>query len=394
MKRVYDVAIIGGGITGLSSAYYLLSSGKKVILIEKNHIGSGASTSCDDMILLQSKKPGIVLEMAMESLEMYRGLSKDLNRDIEFESRGGMVLIENEEQLNVMEDFVGEQRKHGLGVEILGRKELFKKQPFVKKSILASTYSNRDSQVNALKVLQAFLNKSVDMGLDIMKNTNITSIDQRKDYWKISFDDKESIEAENVVSATGAWSSDIGKMIDIDIPIYPKKGQVIVTEQIPKLGKENIWSAGYIVSKLKPELRKNKNDLHSRLGIGFSLSQCKEGNYFIGSTRENMTYDKNNTFEALDILVKQTIDFFPILKDVNIIRSFAGIRPASEDGKPIISKVKNREGFFIAGGHGGDGIALAPITGKLVSKLVNSEYIKYNMEDLSIERFKQEEGRE
>jgi sarcosine oxidase subunit beta len=176
-------------------------------------------------------------------------------------------------------------------------------------------------------------------------------------------------------------------MIDIDIPITPKKGQILVTEQIPPIGETNVWSAEYIVSKLKPEMNKKKNDIFSKLGIGFSFTQTSDGNYLIGSTRENVGYNKETNLVALNILVNQAVDFFPIMKNVNIIRTFAGLRPASDDGKPIIGEVESRKGFYIASGHEGDGIALAPITGKLISDMINGTKITYNMDELSIKRF-------
>ena len=77
------------------------------------------------------------------------------------------------------------------------------------------------------------------------------------------------------------------------------------------------------------------------------------------------------------------------MKNVNIIRSFAGLRPASADGKPIIGEVESRKGFYIASGHEGDGIALAPITGKLVCDMIRGIHVPYNMEELNIKRFEQ-----
>ena len=74
MNLKKDVCIIGGGVIGLATAYYLLRAGKTVAILERAEMGSGASSSCDDMILLQSKKPGIALTLAMESLEIFRGL--------------------------------------------------------------------------------------------------------------------------------------------------------------------------------------------------------------------------------------------------------------------------------------------------------------------------------
>jgi sarcosine oxidase subunit beta len=387
MRKVFDVTVIGGGVIGLSTAYYLLKSGKKVLLIEKEQFGAGASGACDDMILLQSKKPGISLQLALESREMYKTLSDELGMNVEFESRGGMILIEDDQHLKVMEEFVEQQRKYGLDVTIVDKKEVRKRQPHARDSIVASTYSETDSQVNPLKLMRAFVRKNDRLGLMFVKGVIIKEINQFKDYWKISFENGETVETQYVVNAAGAWSPQIGKMIDIDIPITPKKGQILVTEQIPPIGETNVWSAEYIVSKLKPEMNKKKNDIFSKLGIGFSFTQTSDGNYLIGSTRENVGYNKETNLVALNILVNQAVDFFPIMKNVNIIRTFAGLRPASDDGKPIIGEVESRKGFYIASGHEGDGIALAPITGKLISDMINGTKITYNMDELSIKRF-------
>ncbi|HYE82895.1 MAG TPA: FAD-dependent oxidoreductase [Clostridia bacterium] len=389
MHRVFDAVVIGGGIIGLSSAYYLLKSGKRVLLIEKEQFGAGASGACDDMILLQSKKPGISLELALESIEMYRTLSEELETDVEFESRGGMILIENAEQLAVMEEFAEQQRKYGLDVGIIDKDEVMKRQPHVRKGIIASTYSNKDSQVNPLKVMRGYLRKSSGMGLVSIKGVALKEISPHRDFWRIDFENGETVETERIVNAAGAWAPQIGKMVGVDIPIIPKKGQIAVTEQIPPIGETNVWSAEYIVSKLKPEMNMKKNDIYSRLGVGFAFSQTTDGNYLIGSTRENAGFDRETNLTALNILVKQAVVFFPVMKNVNIIRSFAGLRPASEDGKPIIGEVENRKGFYIASGHEGDGIALAPITGKLISDMIGGTHIPYNMEELNIRRFGQ-----
>jgi len=341
------------------------------------------------MILLQSKKPGISLQLAFESMEMYRALSSELEIDVEFESKGGMILIENAQQLAIMEDFVEQQKKYGLDVSIIDKNEVMKRQPHVRKGIIASTYSNKDSQVNPLKVMRGYLRKSNKMGLVSVKGAAIKEISPLKDYWRIAFGNGEVVETQQIVNAAGAWAPQIGKMAGIDIPIIPKKGQIVVTEQIPPIGETNVWSAEYIVSKLEPELNKKKDDIHSRLGIGFAFSQTTDGNYLIGSTRENAGFDTETNLTALNILVKQAVSFFPIMKNVNMIRSFAGLRPASVDGKPIIGEVENSRGFYIAAGHEGDGIALAPITGKLISDMISGIHVPYNMEELNIRRFEQ-----
>ncbi|MBB6217064.1 sarcosine oxidase subunit beta [Anaerosolibacter carboniphilus] len=391
MRKNYDVVVVGGGIVGLSIAYQLLKRRKKVMIIEKNEIGSGASGACDDMILLQSKKLGISLEMAIESLNMYKIMSKELRIDIEYESRGGMILIENQRHLSVMEEYVEKQKCYGLDVEIIDQSDVYRKQPHVRQGILASTYSATDAQVNPLRVMRGFLARGSAMGLELRKHVNISEIKQKSSGWKLVLEDGTYVETEYIVNAAGAWAPEIGRLVDIHIPIRPKKGQVVITEQIPRLGDTNVWSAEYIVAKLKPELADEKKEEFKRLGIGFALSQASCGNYLIGSTREEAGFDKGTNPKAIQLIVNQAIQFFPILSKVHLIRTFAGFRPATEDGKAILGKVENRSGFCIAAGHEGDGIALAPVTGKLIADLIDDKSIHYNMEELKLERFRQEE---
>lgn len=385
MKK-YDVVILGGGIIGLSCAYYLTLKNKKIALVEKNQIGSGASGSCDDMILLQSKKPGKNLELAIESLNLYKGLSKELNYNIGFHNRGGMILIDKKEHLAFMENYVIQQKKYGLDIELIEKKDIKRYHPYVKDSIVASTHGTADSQVNPLFAMRAFSGTAVNAGMDMYKETEVIEMNKKSNYWHLKLKNGVEIETENVVNATGAWAAEVGKLIDIDIPITSKKGQIIVTENIPQLGKENIWSADYIISKLNPELV-SYSERFKELGIGLSLTQTCDGNYLIGSTREKGNFNKNVDNEVIDILVNQAIDFFPILKNIHIIRTFAGFRPACDDGKPIISEVKGKEGFYIAAGHEGDGIAMAPITGKLISQMICGEKTSLDVSDLSFERF-------
>jgi sarcosine oxidase subunit beta len=215
----------------------------------------------------------------------------------------------------------------------------------------------------------------------------VTALKKKNGYWRIECDHGTPIETQYIVNAAGAWAADIGKLIDLDIPIIPQKGQIVVTEKVPRLGRENIWSAEYIVSKLHPELMNSRDELMSKLGVGFAFTQSQEGNYLIGSTREQGAFDKQTDFVALSVLIKQAVKFFPVLKNIHVIRCFAGFRPATPDGKAIIGEVEERPGFYMAAGHGGDGIALAPITGKLIATLINGEDAGFDLRELSFQRF-------
>lgn len=387
MKKKYDVIIIGAGIIGLASAYYLATRKKSILLLEKKAIGSGASSACDDMILLQSKKPGLLLKMALESLEMYKHLSRELNIDLEFETRGGMILIETQEQLRIMEEFVKQQKSYGLNVDLIDKSDVRKRQPFIDERVIASTYSPDDSQVNPLKVMQGFYLKGLELGMEVKKGQPVIALNKLTDgSWEVVTADKECHTGQMVLNTAGAWSPEICRLLGLELPIKPKKGQIAVTEQIPALGKTNLWDAEYIVTKLNPELAAKRNKILSELGIGLSLSRTKEGNYFIGGTREFTGYDHQTTYQGINAVIAQVLKYLPVLKNVHIIRTFAGLRPASLDGKPFIGEVSEHKGFFIAAGHEGDGIALAPLTGKIISQLICGETPSLPIGELSPDR--------
>ena len=385
LKR--DVCVIGAGLMGLATAYYLLKYGKTVSILEKGEIGGGASGSCDDMILMQSKKPGIALTLAMESLEMYKELPLELGADIGFLTLGGMVLIEDEKQLKIMEGFVKQQVSYGLDVEIVGRDILFKKQPHLARYMIASTYSATDSQVNPLLFMRALLHKGLNMGMDVFRNTPVQEINQTGDHWKVRGKNGVSVECDSVVIAAGAWSGQIGRLLGIDIPIRPVKGQIAITEQIAPIGETNCWTAAYIATKHDPSIMPDRSDYDKEIGLGFAFSRTGEGNYLIGSTREDAGFDKTTNFKAVSRILEQTRHYFPIMNKVNIIRTIAGFRPGTRDGSPIIGSIDGFPGLFIAAGHEGDGIALSPITGKLTAEIVCGIEHK-RLEELNLRRFK------
>jgi len=390
MTSKSDVVVLGAGVNGMSIAYELCKRGKSVTLADKSVMGAGASGSCDDQILLQSKKPGILLEMAFRSLELFRDLGTELPCDIEFETRGGTILIENQDELSAMEEFAANQNKYGLEVEIIDAKRLRTYQPLVSKGVIASTYSSRDSQVNPMLLMKGFFLGATARGLRFLRNAQPLAIEQRAGRWEIKLSTGETLETGSIVNATGAWANEVCRLLGFELPITPRKGQVLVTEQVPPVGKTNIWSAQYIVSKLRPQAKPAEGTSLSpaaRFGLGFAFTGTHSGNYLIGSTRENALFDRNTNPEALGLLARQVIHYFPVMKDVHFIRTFAGLRPSTADGMPVIGEVPGFPGFIMAAGHEGDGIALSPITGKVVADIVERKAPEFSLESFRPERF-------
>lgn len=387
MKKNAEIIVIGGGVIGTSIAYHLAKRGRRVTLLEKDDLASGSSGACDIDIILQSKNPGIHLQLAMKSAELYKKLVRELECDIEYENTGGMILIEDEKQMGAMREFVRRQKATGLEVELLDFKEASKLQRGLSPHLLGATYSPWDAHVNPMKLCFAFARAARQMGAEILTGTPAVDIRVKGGRVKSVLAGSEEIETDTVINAAGVYAPAICKMVGLSAPIKPRRGQIIVTEPVPRFVMGDVLSARYIAAKYNPRLLEGSDDLETRLGVGLSLSQTRNGNLLIGGCREFAGYDKKTTYEALKAILTHATRHVPLLRGIHVIRSFAGLRPYTPDGLPILGPVREVEGFIMAAGHEGDGIALSPITGKIISDLVVDGKSDIDVKPLSLDRF-------
>lgn len=374
------VIVVGGGIIGTSVAYYLTKKDIEVILFESKDIAAGSSGSCDRAIMLQSKKPGPNLDLALKSAEMYKSLESELEEDLEYHKGGGMILIENEFEFDVIKDMVDRQNNSGLNVSIISGDDARKKIPALSKNIIAATWWDEDAEVSPMGTAFAFAKAAQKKNATIKLNCEVESILIKNGRIVGVKAAGENFYADSVVVCTGVWTKKILETINLDVPIIPRKGQILVTERLPKIIDCNILSGAYIASKLQ----KNNDDPY---GIGLAIGQTKSGTLLIGGSREFAGFDSSTNSEVIREIAKRAVDTFPFLKNVNLIRTFSGFRPFTPDNLPILSEVPSVEGLFIAAGHEGDGIALAPITGKIMSEIVSGQGTETDLEAFRIDRF-------
>ena len=172
--------IIGGGVIGTSIFYHLAKNKVDVILLERNSIASGTSGACEGIIFLQTKKPGIHLEMAIKSAEIFTSLEEELNYKIEYISNGAMVIIPDKIQYNAMAKFVQEQNKTGLEVKLLNVQEAWNREPALSERIAGSTYCSYDAQVNPILLAHGFVEAAIRYrNARFFTHTNVIGITKR-----------------------------------------------------------------------------------------------------------------------------------------------------------------------------------------------------------------------
>jgi sarcosine oxidase subunit beta len=372
MNRTADAVIIGGGIIGSSIAYYLAKEGGKVIVVDrKPGLCFGASGANQGGCPVQLFEPP-VLALAVESLKLYQGLSDELGYDIEYDASASLLCSVDEAQYPVMKRHARRIRESGLDVRLIGGDEIRKLEPILGEDIIAGVEDRSSAVVNPFKVTYGFALAARKLGAEFLVATEVKGVEVEQGKVTSVVAEGEKIKTEIVVNAAGAWSPEIGKMLGLRIPVRPQRGQIMISELLPLNRKwRYILDADYLTTAFDREKAGKSGNVRLRLGVAGSYTQGKSGNWTIASSRDFAGYDTKVTMQTLSYISGRVLKFMPKFKEVNFIRAFAGFRPfCYADGLPILGKVNNPAGFVIATGHAGEGVTLAPITGKLIAELI------------------------
>ncbi|WP_400163610.1 NAD(P)/FAD-dependent oxidoreductase [Brevibacillus sp. TJ4] len=382
-----DAVVIGGGVIGTSIAYRLAVQGRTVMLVDKGGIGEQTSGSCDKGVFLQSKKPGIHLELAKASREVFEHLEEELGMSISFRRSGGMIVIETEEQRERLESFVQQQQEAGVPVQLLEKEEAFRHQPALSRHIVGATRCDLDAEVNPLHLSHAFATAAVRSGARLMTHTEVTGIGCSHGQVREVVTTRGTISTEVVVNAAGPFAAAVAAMAGLRIPVKPRRGMILISEKTAPLIRGSMLCARYILAKHQTPATNGGQEpnLH---GIGLSLGQTESGNLLIGGSREFKGFDAAYDPALASAIARHAVRIVPALAGLRIIRTMIGFRPYTGDGLPIVDEMPEVKGLIVAAGHEGDGIALAPISGLLVADLLEGRRrYAHVLKHLALSRF-------
>ncbi|WP_438823903.1 NAD(P)/FAD-dependent oxidoreductase [Bacillus sp. JJ1566] len=369
MSNRTEVAIIGGGIVGCAIAYYLSKAGIDCMLIEKGDLVSGTSSRCDGNVTIVDKDPGFDSQMSLVSQELIVDLYRELDLPFEYRALGSILVCDNDEEMEAATKWVDTQSKAGLKFNVLDPTDIRQESPFFADDIPGGLVCETDSLINPFLFCYSLIDKAKQYGLKLRTHSEVTAITKKEDF---------SIEttsgtyvAKKVVNAAGVWAPFIGRMLDIDIPIVPRKGHILVGARQQPIMMRNVMEFGYLMNKFG---RERKVDPQTKEhGVALVLEPTESQNFLLGSSRQFVGYDGRVDINVVETMAKRALRFFPKINDFKMIRTYTGFRPWTEDHLPIISAVDRVPGFYIAAGHEGDGISLATVTGKLVEELIREK---------------------
>lgn len=359
-----DVVIVGGGVVGTACARQLAMAGRRVRLIERGGQAGEAWRASAGMLAPQIEVPvdDVLFELGIAGREYYRDVAEPLREatgvDIGLWEGGILQTATGEAQVETLKQRVAWQRQHGHHCEWLDPDEVRRDWPW-----LTATHGGllapRDGSVDPARLVDALRKDAIRLGVEVVSDaiTALTHSAARV----TGVEGGEWHPADHVVLAAGAWSGRIANL-PRPVSVEPVRGQLVALS----------WPRGAAPSIV--------------FGHGGYLLH-RGGEAIAGTTVEHAGFTAQVTEPGVASICRRAGQLAPALADAKVLRAWAGLRPGTPDGLPIVGREPNLEGLWYACGHGRNGILLAGITGKIISHLLAGEATVEEIEALRPERF-------
>ncbi|MDO8614135.1 MAG: glycine oxidase ThiO [Dehalococcoidia bacterium] len=344
------VAIAGGGIIGCAIAYFLQSAGASVTLIERGEIGGEASGAAAGLLIppAAAVAPGPFRDLCLASLDLYPGViaavQAESGIDAECLASGILVLAESPELVQPLRAHARRQDASGRPTDWVDGAALRLLEPALSRRVLGAAYSPDEKHVNPGLLTQAFARAAQRRGAELRVGGALTGFLGRGPQVRGVSTANGDVPADAVVLAAGPWTGALGARLGAGFRTPPMRGQMIAYRSAAI--RHAVWGEdGYLVPKAR-------------------------GFLFAGATVEDVGFRKTATARGIAGLRRMAAGLVPALRHAEVASTWAGLRPGSPDGWPVIGRLPGRDNVYVATGHFRNGILLAPITGKLVSELV------------------------
>ena len=373
LRDRYEVVIIGGGVHGLSTAYYLGKLGvKSVAVLDKGYLGGGASARTTAIIRANYLTPEGI-PFFRESLKLYEGLSQELDFNLLFTQMGRLDLGHTDSAVFGLRLRAEFNQMLGVDSRMIGPAEVKELVPAIDLRegkplpITGALYHPPGGVIRHDAVVWGYARGADRLGVELHPFTEVTGI--TRENGRISGVETSGgpIEAGTVVSATAGWSSIIASMVDLELPIVTHALQAFVTEPLKPFLDKTISSANF----------------HAY------VYQTDRGEVVIGGGVDPYpTYSHRSTLHALEELAASAVEMFPCLRNAKVLRQWAGLCDMTPDYAPIMGRVEGLEGFVLTCGWGSWGFKAAPVAGRCIAELIATGATPDLIKPFALSRFR------
>ncbi|WP_223067932.1 glycine oxidase ThiO [Paenibacillus caui] len=347
-----QIVVMGGGVIGLSCAFELQSRGYGVHVLEIERCGGQASGAAAGMLAPYSENlesPDEFFRFCAESLRLYpewqRRVKEISGSSFEYTESGSLYVVYHEADMLALEGRMLWQRQHGSSATILQGDELFAAEPQLSRDVHAALLTPEESHVYAPDYVKALEEACLNIGVQIDEQLGSLDLTEWQDGIALRAGDGRVFKGDKLLVCTGAWAQNMSEKLGIRIPVRPIRGQICAYEVQGDLGQTHhmiFSSQGYLVQKANATL-------------------------VCGASEDMAGFDRTVTGRGIRRLQQWNKKVFPVLELKEPFHRWAGLRPATQDGFPLIGSLNAASRVVMAAGHYRNGILLSPATAMLVA---------------------------
>jgi glycine oxidase len=350
------VVILGGGVIGLATAFELSMRNYDVTVLEKTNCGGQASGAAAGMLAPFSEigeDPDDFFKLCLDSLRMYKKWQADVKEvskvDFEFSESGSLHAVYHDADVLALETRQSWQREWGAQAELISGETLWNMEPALSKDVKAAMYYPEESHVFAPDYVKALEGACRVNGVNIIDHLEEVEVVDWEQSVALRSKDGREFTGDRLIVCSGAWSSELEETFGVRIPVYPIRGQICAYEVPTNPVKHIVYtSQGYLVPKAN-------------------------GTLVNGASEDIAGFRTDVTEKGIARLTNWNQHVFPFLEKETPFHTWAGLRPATQDGFPLIGELEQAPHIVFATGHYRNGILLSPVTAKAVADLLDGK---------------------
>lgn len=369
VKATADVVIIGAGVIGCSTAYHLARMGvTDVAVVEMGQVGSGSSSKSASMLSLQFRHDVLSIRMAQYSYARYMEFEEEVGVPIDFR-RIGWLSVATEESAERLRSTADLLRSLGVRRDVLEPGEIKRRYPEIHtEDVVVGTWGSEDGSIDPHMIMWGYIKRAREKGVKLYQRVRATGIAVGKGRVEGVHTEEGFVSTRSVVNAAGPWAIDVGRWVGVEIPIENLVRTVVVTGPLDAIPADRPF-----VEDVTAEWYSRPEGEGVLMGMGAEPTEELDVR-----VRDEMVVE----------MIEAAIHRVPVLENASVLTTWAGVRPVTADGHPILGPVPSVDGLVLNCGWGGGGIIQAPIAGQLVGEYMSGGHPStMDIEPLGIERF-------